>query len=143
MELLILLIIIIMLCFILNVSVHYIILGIVILVGISSGLFAIAFVISGILLLFSKRKEAHFLRMGNLKGSKFQVAYYLVEGIEYPCIFPKEGILEDKLYPKGKTCHVMLNKKLGRVFDKFAVATTLLGFVFSVVFCAGLGMVFL
>ena len=98
MELLILLIIVVVLCLILDVSMNVIVLGLIALIGMVSGLFALAFLGCVICLLGCKRKTATFLRIDNAKGSKFQVAYYMVDGREYPCIFPKEVVLENKLY---------------------------------------------
>ena len=131
MQILIIILIVLVYCLVLNVDLYYIMLGGALLIGVVAGLFTLAFVYCDICLLFSKRKEATFLRMDSVKGSKFQVAYYLVDGVEYPCIFPKEGVLENKLYQKDKTYHVMLNRKLGKVFDRFAVATSVLGLVFG------------
>lgn len=78
-----------------------------------------------------------------MKDGKLRVAFYLVEGQEYPCLFPKEGVLEERLYSKDKPCFVMWNRRLGKVFDKFAITTCLLGLVFSVGMSVGLGLVFL
>lgn len=127
MELLILLIIAIVLCLILDVSLNMIVLGLIALIGIISGLFALAFLGCNICLLGTKKKEAVFSRIGPVEGSKFQVAYYLVEGKEYPCAFPKEFILEKRLYQTDNTYHVLLHKKWGKVFDRFAVITCILG----------------
>ena len=133
MEILILIIIVLVYCLVLNVNLNYILLGAGALIGIFTVLFTIAFLFCNICLLFSKRKEAKFIRMDYSKSNKFQVAYYLVEGKEYPCMFPKEGILEERLYNKDKTYYVMLNEKLGKVFDRFAVATCVLGFAFGMI----------
>lgn len=143
MELVIIIIIVLAICFILNVSPYYMMMGGGILLFIFTTLFAIGFLFATVVLLFSKRKEAKFVRTGAVKDSKFQVAYYLVEGEEYPCLFPKEGILEEKLYQKEKTYHVMWNRKLGKVFDRFAVTTCVLGLVFSVLLSVGLGILVL
>lgn len=105
-----------------------------------SGLLVIIFLICSVLLLMSKRKEARFLRVDlPSEEAKYKVAYYLVEGEEIPCLFPEEGVFRKKLYRTDKTYHVLLNKKLGRVFDRFAVATCILGLVCG----TGLGTVLL
>lgn len=143
MELLVIIIIVIAICFVLNVSPYYMMLGGGILLFVLATAFAIGFVLAMIVLLFSKRREGRFLRIGPVKDSKFQVAFYLVEGQEYPCIFPREGLLEKKLYRRDKIYHVMWNGKLGKVFDRFAVTTCVLGLVFSVLLSVGLGIVFL
>ena len=103
-----------------------------------SGLLVITFLICSVLLLMSKWKEARFLRVDlPSEEARYKVAYYMVEGEEIPCLFPEEGILRKKLYRTDKTYHVLLNKKLGRVFDRFAVATCILGLVCG----AGLGTI--
>ena len=60
--------------------------------------------------------------------SKFKVAFYQVDGEEIPCIFPEEGVFRDKFYQADKSCRVLFNKRLGRVFDRFAIATCFVGF---------------
>ena len=105
-----------------------------------SGLLVIIFLVCLVLLMTSKWKEARFLRMDlPSEKAKYKVAFYLVEGEEIPCLFPEEGIFRKILYRTDKTYHVLLNKKLGRVFDRFAMTTCILGLVCG----TGLGMVLL
>lgn len=137
MELLIILIIVIVFCLILNISLDIIVLGLIAVIGIVSGVFALAFLGCMICLLTCHRKPATFLRTDRVKGSKFQVAYYMVDGREYPCIFPKEVVLENKLYHTDRTYHVMVHEKLGKVFDRFAVITCVLGLVSGSILCVG------
>lgn len=106
----------------------YIFFGVTAFLLFLSGLLAITFLICSVLLLMSKWKEARFLRVDlPSEKAKYKVAYYLVEGEEIPCLFPEEGVLRQKLYRTDKTYHVLLNRKLGRVFDRFAVTTCILG----------------
>lgn len=135
-EIIIVIIIILLYCWILDANL--ILLAGEILICLFSGALTLGFVYCGIGLLFSKCKEAKFLRIDRHGNDKFQVAYYFVEGEEYPCIFPKECILEDKLYQKDKTYHVMLNKRMQKVYDRFAVTTCVLGLVFSIGFSMGI-----
>lgn len=118
----------------------YILFGIIGFLLILSGLLMITFSICTVLLLMSKWKEARFLRVDlPSEEAKYKVAYYLVEGEEISCLFPEEGIFRKKLYRTDRTYHVLLNKKLGRVFDRFAVATCILGLMCG----TGLGTVLL
>lgn len=133
MELLVLLAIVIIFCLILDVSLEMIVLGLIALMGITSGLFALAFFGCVVCLLTCRKKSATFLRIDSVKDSKFQVAYYLVDDREYPCIFPKEVLFEKRLYQTDKIYHVMVHEKLGKVFDRFAVTTCVLGLVAGVV----------
>ena len=90
----------------------------------------ILFAVVGVLLLLSKWKEARFLRLDYpVKDAKYKVAYYDVEGEEIPCLFPEEGVFRKAFYRTDKIYHVLYNRKLGRVFDRFAVATCILGLV--------------
>ena len=138
MEFLVVLIIAIVICLILNVSVHYILTGVLVLVGIGTITVAASFLYCFIVLLRSKRKTAEFVRIGPAKGDRFQVAFYRVEGAEYPCMFPGEAVLEDKLYRTDKKYRVMWNLRKGKVFDRYACATCVLGMVVSVVLSVGI-----
>lgn len=121
-------------------NLEYIILGVVGFLLILSGLLVITFLICSVLLLTSKWKKARFLRVDLPSDeAKYKVAYYLVDGEEIPCLFPEEGIFREKLYRTDKTYHVLLNKKLGKVFDRFAVTTCILGLISG----TGLGMILL
>jgi len=137
MEFLMVLIIVIILCLILNVSLNYILTGILILVGVGAVLFAVSFLYCFVILLCSKKKEARFVRIGPAKGDRFQVAFYLVEGAECPCMFPREAILTDKLYRTDKPCHVMWHPEKGKVFDRYACVTCVLGLAVSVALSVG------
>ena len=114
---------------------EYIFFGVTGFLLILSGLLVITFMICSVLLLMSKWKKARFLRVDlPSEEAKYKVAFYLVEGEEVPCLFPEEGVLRQKLYRTDKTYHVLLNKKLGKVFDRFAVATCILGLMCGVGF---------
>ena len=139
MEFVIIIAVIIVCCLILNVNTSYIIFGLAILMCGIFALMAIFFVYSIIKLACSKPKEARFQRFHKVKNSKVQMAYYLVEGEEYPCFFPKEFILEKKLYSQDKIYKVMLNKKSKKVFDKYAITTCVLGLFFCVVISVFMG----
>ena len=119
---------------------EYIIFGVAGFLLILSGLLVITFLICSALLLTSKWKKARFLRVDlPSEEAKYKVAYYLVDGEEIPCLFPEEGIFREKLYRTDKTYHVLLNKKLGKVFDRFAVTTCILGLISG----TGLGAILL
>lgn len=115
---------------ILGVNLDYILYAVFGVVLLLSLFFALFFVFCIVCLLFSKRKEARFIRFDKLRDSKYQVAYYLVEGNEYPCVFPKEGIFSNKLYQQDRVYYVFFSKKLKKVFDRFATITCILGLVF-------------
>lgn len=81
-------------------------------------------------LITSHKAEAEFTRIDIKPNGRFKVAFYNINGEEYPNVFPEEGFLEDKLYKKERKYRVFLNKK-GYVFDRFAVATCIIGFSIS------------
>lgn len=132
MEILIVFIVVIVICLILNISIHYIVTGILILAGVATFSFAVSFLYCFVILLRSKKKETEFVRIGPTKGDRFQVAFYMVDGVECPCMFPREGILEDKLYRKDRKYRVMWNQRKGKVFDRYACVTCVLGLFVSV-----------
>ena len=55
----------------------------------------IAFMYCTIRMMFAKQKKANFVRFDKVNDGKMQVAYYSVEGEEYPCIFPKEFVFPE------------------------------------------------
>lgn len=121
-------------------NLEYIFFGVFGFLLILSGLLVITFLVCLVLLLTSNWKEARFLRVDLPSDkAKYKVAYYLVEGEEIPCLFPEEGVFRNILYRTDKTYHVLLNKKLGRLFDRFAMATCILGLICG----TGLGMILL
>ncbi|MDD7515401.1 hypothetical protein [Ruminococcus flavefaciens] len=85
-------------------------------------------------LLFAKRhKGASFSRIDKSPRSSFKVAYYIIDGTEYPCIFPEEGFFRSKLYRSDKSCTVFLTRNKKYVYDKFACTTCTIGFLLSIV----------
>ena len=101
-------------------------------------LLLLIFLYCTIRLLFSKKKEAVFVRIDKpTEKSKYKVAFYRIDGEEYPCLFPEEGILRSRFYPSDRRCHVFLNYRMKKVFDRFAVATCILGLGFGLLFSIG------
>lgn len=140
MEYIFILIVIAVLVCVLTGNLGYVFFGVIYFLLFLSALLVITFLICSVLLLTSKWKEAKFLRVDLPSAkAKYQVAYYLVEGEEIPCLFPEEGVFRKQLYRTDKTYHVLWNRKLGKVFDRFAVATCILGLIFG----TGLGTVLL
>ncbi|MCQ2490311.1 MAG: hypothetical protein MJ079_01805 [Ruminococcus sp.] len=131
MELVIALIVIIVLCKILGVSNEMLVLGGLILIELTVVLMMLMFSYFCVRMLFAKRREARFTRVDKAPKGNYKVAYYEVDGCEYPCIFPSELILNNKMYRKDCTCHVLMSRSGRRVFDKWTVLTCLIGFVFS------------
>ena len=86
------------------------------------------FVYSLFLLLRAKRVDAVFTRVGQRDEEDFhKVAFYRINGTEYPCLFPEEGIFRKKFYKTDRICRVRFHKKRGCVFDRYAIITTVAG----------------
>ena len=143
MELIFLVIIIAILISIFTGNPGYILVGVSGLLLLFAGLLTVVFLYCTICLLFSKKREAVFSRIDRPdEESKYKVAFYLVEGEEYPCLFPEEGIFRSKLYRKNSMCHVFVNYRMGKVFDRFAVTTCILGILCGVVLGFGIAAVY-
>lgn len=122
------------LCIILGVRADFMIigaLGILALVVLAAAVFFIIFMI---ILVTSKKKEAVFLDVEKKEKRKFRTAVYMIDGMEYQCFFPAEP---EFIYKRNKPCKVMLNRRLGRVFDGFAMLTCIFGFIFSIAAVTG------
>lgn len=133
MDILFVLIIIGILVCVITGNLGYILYGASLFLLVMSGLLVVIFALCSILLLTSKWKDAKFLRVdlpGN--GSKFKVAFYQIDGEEVACLFPEEGVFRKIFYRTDRNYRVLVHPKLGRAFDRFAVATCILGLVSGV-----------
>ncbi len=138
MELIILLLIVVIAICVFTGNTVYILLTAVGILLLFVALLLLVFLYCTVRLLFSKKREAVFVRIDKpTEKSKYKVAFYRVDGEEYPCLFPEEGILRPKLYPEGKKCHVFVNYRMKKVFDRFAVTTCILGLGFGILFSIG------
>ncbi|MBR2284424.1 MAG: hypothetical protein IJ874_08420 [Ruminococcus sp.] len=131
MEFILALIIIIVLCKIFGVSNEMIAMGALVLVELTIIAMTLMFAVMCAMMAFSRKKTASFKRIDKSGGGKFSVAYYEVEGTEYPCFFPSEMILNDKMYRTDRTYKVLLVKRFGRVYDIWTILTCILGFICS------------
>lgn len=68
------------------------------------------FTVSLVRLLLSEKAEAKFSRIDKRPNGKFRVAYYMVNGQEYPNIFPEEGVFRSKLYKTGRIYTVRIDR---------------------------------
>ncbi|MBS7369798.1 MAG: hypothetical protein KIG62_06615 [Oscillospiraceae bacterium] len=104
-------------------------------VGVAFGLLFLFFVFCAVVALASKPVSAEFSEIKrNNRG--FVSPHYIAEGREYPNLFPCEVVLRDKLYIKGRTVRVRVNKALGVVLDKNAVYSIVFGLLASLVLAA-------
>ncbi len=131
MEIILGIVTVIVICKILGVSNSALALGGVGLVGLAIIAIALFFVYFNLHLLFARTKKAAFSRIDVPENGRFKVAFYLVDGVEYPCIFPKESAFNSKLYKVGSLYTVRFSRHLKKVYDKWAIATCIVGLIFS------------
>ena len=136
MEFIAAILVIVVLCIILGVSTGVMIAAALALVGLIIVFVAAFFTVSLIRLLLSEKAEAKFSRIDKRPNGKFRVAYYMVNGQEYPNIFPEEGVFRSKLYKTGRIYTVRIDRSRRFVFDRFACATTAAGFVSGIIMTA-------
>lgn len=131
MELIVALIVIIVFCKILGVSNEMLVLGGLVLIELTIILMMLLFAYSLVRMLFTKRKTARFTRVDRAPKGSLKVAYYEVDGEEYPCFFPSEMVLNDKMYRTDRTYHVLFSPGMKKVFDVWTIITCVIGFIFS------------
>lgn len=132
MEFILIISVIAVLCIIFRVSTDIIIMCSLILIGIVLAFTALLFVYFFICLLFSKKCSAEFSKTDKSDKNKFSKAYYIVDGVEYPCIFPEEKFFGIKFYRKDRKYNVWLNRRFKFVYDRFAFSTCIIGFTASI-----------
>ncbi|MDE5764646.1 MAG: hypothetical protein K2N49_06730 [Ruminococcus sp.] len=103
-------------------------LGLIELIIIAMALF---FVWCTLNLLFTKKCSAHFTRFDTPEKGKFKVAYYMIDDVEYPCVFPRESGLSGNIYDTNKIYKVRFSRIMKKVYDIWAVITCIVGLIFS------------
>ncbi len=138
MEKLIAIAIVLILILIFTGRVNILIVALSILIAATAVFMTLFFVINAFVFITFRPREARYLRIESRFNGRWHNACYLIDGEEYLCIFPWEGIFIKQLYKDNKTCKVLFNKKIGRVYDKYAIITSALGLIFSLGLDAGL-----
>lgn len=128
MEFILIIAVIAVLCVIFQVSIDIIIMGVAILTGVVILSMTLLFVYFFIRLLFSRKVRADFSRIDKPEKTKFRTAYYIIDDVEYPCVFPAESIMTNTLYKKDKKYNVWINRRMKCVYDRFAFTTCVTGF---------------
>lgn len=131
MEFFLIIAVIIVLCILLGVSAELMILGALAFIGLVIFAMLLLFIFFFIMLITSRKTEAVFTKTDKRPNGKFNVAFYIIGDKEYPCIFPSEPNFRKLVYKEGKSYRVMLNNRMGAVFDKWAVTTCITGLIFS------------
>lgn len=132
MEFILVIAVIVVLCLVIGIDSSYLILAGAVLTGIIYVLSLLLLMFFFARMLFAKKKTAFFSRIDKSPSSRFKVAYYMIDGTEYPNVFPEEGFFRSKLYRSDKSCTVLLAKNNKFVFDKFSCATCTIGFILGI-----------
>lgn len=114
-------------------------------------LFAAALIVLGGFLVFimfsyslfrmvtAEKVDAVFTKTAKAQKRDFEAAHYKCSGIEYPCAFPSEPLMRKRIYTPDKIYKVRLNRRTKRVYDRYAMATCIIGFVFCGLFTVSAG----
>ena len=132
MEILLILAVIVVLCLVLGVKKIYLVFVAVALIALAYVVTIIMLSVFFVIMILSKKREAVFSHIDKSPKSRFNVAWYKIDGEVYPNIFPEEGFMQDKFYRTDKPCHVLLSRNKKFVFDKFSCTTCTLGFLLGV-----------
>ena len=132
MEFIIVIIVISVLCLVIGVKGIYLIFAGAALMGLIIVLSEMLLTFCFFRLMFTKKQKAVFSRIDKSPRSTFKVAYYKVDDVEYPNIFPEEGFFRSKLYRNDRSYTVFLTRNKKCVYDKFACTTCTIGFLLSI-----------
>ena len=132
MEILLILAVIVVLCLVLGVPKIYLVGAAIALIGLAYAATIIMLSVFFVIMITSRKHEAVFSHIDKSPKSRFNVAWYKIDGEVYPNIFPEEGFMQDKFYRSDKPCHVLLSRNKKFVFDKFSFTTCTLGFILGV-----------
>lgn len=130
MEIFLCIAVVVMLLLLLGVDLWYFLIIGIGIVALLAGFCFLFFAVCTVMLIRSRKHSGMFLRFE--ESGRFSHAVYLIDGKEYSCIFPAEMILRDKLYKELKPITLRLGN-LGKVFDKNAFLTVLLGLPMSLI----------
>lgn len=123
--------VVVVLCVILQVDMSIIAVGVTIFMGLGVLLFVLAIFLYGYVIVTSKKKKATLLRFETKEGQKRKIIIYEIEGKEYRCAFPANP---ERMYKKDKEHNVLLNRRLGWVFDTYSLITYVIWLISASVF---------
>lgn len=127
--------IIIIILLILGFGVDVIIMGILGLIGLAAAATELVFLFFAVRLLFSKRAEAVFSRIGRTEKGRYDVAFYNTDAGELPNVFPAEMVMKKRLYKSDKKLKLRIDVKKKFVYDRNARLTILLGVPLCTLLC--------
>lgn len=139
MEFVVVIAVILVLLFILGIDIGILMFGVLCLLEIFLVFMSVFFTISLVMLLFSRKHSAEFLRIEKSErlGSH---AWYLVDGKEYMNFYPADEILKKQLYrKKTTTIRLFKVKKNSIAFDRKSWVIIGIGFPVSWIFMLLMG----
>ncbi len=96
------------------------------------------FVVTNIMMIGAKRVEAHYSRTEKNYWGSLDRVFYIIDGEEYPNMFPGEVAFKDILYKQEKSVMVVFTKGR-RVFDRNAELCSRIGLVLGIIM-TGIGV---
>lgn len=142
MELIVTAAILVLLCYLLGVSMAFILqalLGLMLILLILISLFFVWAVLS---LIGSKRTKVTFDRIDKAEDHPFPTAVYVSGDKKYRNTFPSELLLKNLLYKKDRTVNVRVTRR-GKTYDLYSLLTVYIGLVLAPVSAAALGYWFI
>ena len=127
MEFLIGFAVIVIILLILGINIETVIFGFMVLVGTAIALSGLVLLYYGVRLIFSRKSEALFTRIGRQEDARFDTAFYMVSETELPNVFPAEVILKNRLYSTDKVISLRVDPGGKFVFDRNSRLTILIG----------------
>ncbi len=140
MEILVGIVMIVIILLLSGVDMWYFLVGGTGLVALAAVFTSVFFAVCAIMLFRSRKCTGVFLRF--VQGKRFDAAEYLVDGEPHRNIFPAEFILRERIYRTDRQVKLRLTRA-GKIFDRNAFITTLLGLPLSLAVTAAFGGLFL
>ena len=139
MELILGAVVIAVLLLILGFGIDIIIFGFVGILALAAAASELLFLYFTVRLLFSKKREAVFTRIGRTEKSRYDTAFYRTDEGELPNVFPAEVVMKKRLYDSEKTIKLRIDAGKKFVYDRNARATIIAGVPLCSLMCLFLG----
>lgn len=138
MELIVTAAILVLLCYLLGVSMAFILQALLGLMLILLILISVFFAWTALTLIGSKRTKVTYDRIDKEGDLPFPTAVYVSGDKEYRNTFPSELLLKSLLYNRDKQVNVRVTRK-GKTYDLYSLLTVYIGLVLAPVSAAALG----
>ncbi len=112
---------------ILGFGVDVIMIGFVGLLCLMSASSSVVLLYFGVRLMFSKRCEGEFTRIGRQGKRRYDAAFYSTDEGELPNVFPAEVVMKERFYRPDKKLRMRIDRGKKYVYDSNARLTIILG----------------